>query len=40
MGALEEIELDWLLGDRARPLSAQAEALSTTLLCGFVAATA
>ncbi len=39
IGALEEIELDWLLGDRSRPLSAQAEALSSTLLCGFAAAT-
>jgi TetR/AcrR family transcriptional regulator, fatty acid metabolism regulator protein len=38
IGALEEIELDWLLGDRSRPLSAQAGALSATLLSGFAAA--
>jgi len=37
VGALEEIELDWLLGDRARPLSAQAAPLASLLLHGFSA---
>jgi TetR/AcrR family transcriptional regulator, fatty acid metabolism regulator protein len=35
VGALEEIELDWLLGDRARPLSPQAASLADMLLRGF-----
>jgi TetR/AcrR family transcriptional regulator, fatty acid metabolism regulator protein len=35
IGALEEIELDWLLGDRARPLSSQAESLTAMLMRGF-----
>jgi TetR/AcrR family transcriptional regulator, fatty acid metabolism regulator protein len=35
IGALEEIELDWLLGDRVRPLTPRAEQLSRTLMAGF-----
>jgi TetR/AcrR family transcriptional regulator, fatty acid metabolism regulator protein len=40
IGSLEEIELDWLLGDRSRPLSLQARTLSSTLLSGLGAAPA
>lgn len=35
VGALEEIELDWLLGDRSRSLVAQAPQLAATLVRGF-----
>jgi TetR/AcrR family transcriptional regulator, fatty acid metabolism regulator protein len=35
VGALEEIELDWLLGDRSRSLAAQAPQLASMLLRGF-----
>jgi len=37
VGALEEIELDWLLGDRSRALSTQAAPLASMLLHGFSA---
>lgn len=37
VGAMEEIELDWLLGDRSRPLSTQADQLAASLLRGFAA---
>ena len=38
IGALEEIELDWLLGQQARPLSALAPAVASAFLRGIVTA--
>lgn len=37
VGALEEIELDWLLGERARPLTPRARDVARMLLAGFAA---
>ena len=37
IGALEEIELDWLLGERQRPLSALAPQVADTLFRGIAA---
>ena len=38
IGALEEIELEWLLGDRSRPLVPTAPRVAATFLYGLVAA--
>lgn len=35
IGTLEEVELDWLLGERARPLSAAAPQVASALYRGF-----
>ena len=35
VGTLEEVELDWLLGDRARPLSPAAPQVAAALFRGF-----
>lgn len=37
VGTLEEIELDWLLGERVRPLSPLARQVASVLLAGFAA---
>ena len=37
IGALEEIELEWLLGDRTRPLTPMAEAFAATFHHGIAA---